>query len=91
MSAHLLSVIPIIVDRTTRGGQEVNAMEKAFLRISEVAEVIGAGKSLAYELVASGEIPSIWLAGRRSRRVPREALERWIAEQAKQADEVGSA
>lgn len=56
-------------------------MEKAFYRVSEVSEIIGLGKSLTYRLVAEGQIPSVWLAGCRSRRVPREALNRWIEQQ----------
>lgn len=56
-------------------------MEKAFLKISEVAEVIGLGKSMVYKLIADGHIPSVKLAGLTSRRVSRKALEAWIAEQ----------
>lgn len=56
-------------------------MEKAFLKISEVAEVIGLGKSMVYKLVGDGHIPSVKLAGLTSRRVSRKALEAWIAEQ----------
>jgi len=56
-------------------------MEKAFYRISEVAEIIGLGKSLTYKLVAEGRIPSVWLAGCRSRRISKVALEKWICEQ----------
>jgi len=56
-------------------------MEKAFYRISEVAEIIGLGKSLTYRLIASGEIPSVFLAGCRSRRVPVDQLKKWVADQ----------
>lgn len=56
-------------------------MEKAFYRIPEVAEIIGLGKSLTYKLVAEGQIPSVWLAGCRSRRVAAEELKKWIEEQ----------
>lgn len=59
-------------------------MEKAFYKISEVAEVIGLGKSLTYRLIASGDIPSVFLAGCRSRRVPVESLRKWVADQAKE-------
>jgi len=57
-------------------------MEKAFFRVPEVAEIIGLGKSLTYKLVAEGEIPSVMLAGCRSRRVARKDLQEWIAKQA---------
>lgn len=60
-------------------------MEKEFYRISEVAQILGIGKSLAYQLVASGEIPSVRLAGRRSVRIHRKALEDWIAKQVSMA------
>ena len=62
-------------------------MEKQFYRTSEVADVIGLGKSLTYKLIASGELPSVYLAGCRSRRVPVEALKKWIAEQGERVGE----
>ena len=62
-------------------------MDKAFYRISEVADIIGLGKSLTYRLVAEGRIPSVWLAGCRSRRVARPALVRWIEEQAQNPEQ----
>ena len=65
-------------------------MEKAFYRISEVAEIIGLGKSLTYRLIASGEIPSVFLAGCRSRRVPADSLRQWVAEQSKMVVNQGS-
>lgn len=61
-------------------------MEKMFYRVSEVAEVLGIGKSLAYRLLAEGKIKSIWLAGCRSRRVPLEALKQFIDEQSQAQD-----
>lgn len=57
-------------------------MERAFYKIQEVAEIIGLGKSMTYKLVADGHIPSVRLAGTKARRVSREALLRWIEEQA---------
>lgn len=56
-------------------------MEKAFYRINEVADIIGLGRSLTYRLIAEGKIPSVWLAGCRSRRVPAESLKKWIESQ----------
>jgi excisionase family DNA binding protein len=63
-------------------------MEKrrAFYRVSEVAEILAIGKSLAYRLVAEGKIPSVFIAGARTRRVPAAALERWIEEQVKEVE-----
>lgn len=59
-------------------------MEKAFYKINEVAEIIGLGKSLTYKLIQEGNIPSIYVAGCRSRRVPAGALKKWIADQESQ-------
>jgi excisionase family DNA binding protein len=62
---------------TTPDGAFGDEMERKLLRVTEVAEMLGIGRSKAYELVARGEIPSVWVAGR-CRRVPREALDRWL-------------
>jgi excisionase family DNA binding protein len=61
-------------------------MERAFFKVPEVAEIIGLGKSLTYRLVAEGQIPSVMLAGCRSRRVSSDALKAWIEAQ-KQKEE----
>lgn len=60
--------------------------ERAFYRISEVATMLGIGKSLAYRLVSEGKIPSVYLAGCRSRRVPAKALRQWIQVQESSED-----
>ena len=52
---------------------------RLLLRPTEVAESLGIGRSKAYELIASGAIPSIRLGG--SVRVPLGALRDWIARQ----------
>lgn len=51
-------------------------MEKALLKPSEVAQILGIGCSLTYELIARGEIPSIRLG--RCIRIPKLALDNWI-------------
>ena len=56
-------------------------MEKAFYRVNEVAEIIGLGRSMTYKLVHEGTIPSVRFLGMNSIRVPRKALEDWIAAQ----------
>jgi prophage regulatory protein len=53
-------------------------MEKLLLKISDVAKVINIGRSLSYELVTQGQIPSIRVG--RCLRVSSEALEQWIKE-----------
>jgi excisionase family DNA binding protein len=51
--------------------------EKLFLRISEVADLLGVSRSTAYDLVQRGQIASVRLEGRGGRgilRVPADAL-----------------
>jgi excisionase family DNA binding protein len=50
-----------------------------YLKVPEVAEVVRIARSRAYELVGSGEIPSIRIG--RSVRVSRKELDRWLEEQ----------
>ena len=54
-------------------------MDKLLLRQTEAAEAIGIGRSKVYELLASGELPSIRIGG--SVRVPVDALRQWIDHQ----------
>jgi excisionase family DNA binding protein len=49
------------------------------LRLTEVAELLSVSRTKVYELVASGEIPSLHLG--RSRRVPLRALREWVDQQ----------
>ena len=53
--------------------------EVRLLRLAAVAELLSISKTKAYELVASGEIPSVRLG--RSVRVPLKALREWVLEQ----------
>lgn len=62
-------------------------MEKLLLRPSEAAEAIGVGRSKAYALIASGELPSIKIGG--SVRVPLDALKQWIDGQLAERAEAG--
>ena len=52
--------------------------EPLLLRVDEVARALALGRTKVYELIASGELPSITIGA--ARRVPAEALGRWIAE-----------
>ena len=54
-------------------------MDKLLLRPTEAAEAIGIGRSKVYELLASGELPSIRIGC--SVRVPVDALRAWIDRQ----------
>ena len=60
-------------------------MEKLLLRPVEAAEAIGIGRSKVYELLASGELPSIRVGA--SVRVPLDALRAWIVRQLADAGE----
>jgi len=59
-------------------------MSKAFFTIKEVAEILGLGRGKTYELVSSGQIPSVLLGGR-SRRVPALGLQKFIDRQTRLA------
>jgi excisionase family DNA binding protein len=51
--------------------------DRLMLRPAEAADAIGVSRSKAYELIASGQIPSIRLGG--CVRIPVDALRAWIA------------
>ncbi len=53
-------------------------MEPLLLRPTEVATLLGLGRSTIFALLAAGELPVIRIG--RSVRVPRGALEHWIEE-----------
>ena len=54
--------------------------ERLLLTVEEAARRLGIGKTLAWELVWDGVLPSVRLG--RCVRVPLRALEEWIAETA---------
>ena len=53
-------------------------MEQLLVKPMSAAEAIGVGRSKMYEMLATGEIPSIRL-GPRSIRIPAHALREWLA------------
>ena len=57
----------------------MNEHRHEYLKVPEVAEVLRIARSRAYELVGSGEIPSIKIG--RSVRVSRRELDRWLEDQ----------
>ena len=62
-------------------------MDRLLLRPAEAAEAIGIGRSKVYELLASGDLPSIRIGG--VIRVPVTALHAWIERQlAARAEEI---
>ena len=54
-------------------------MDRLLLRPVEVSELLGIGRSRAYELISAGILPSIRIGS--SVRVPVESLRAWIAAQ----------
>ena len=57
----------------------MTCMDRLLLRPAETAAAIGIGRSKVYELLRSGELPSIRIGG--SVRVPVDALRAWIDRQ----------
>jgi len=60
------------------------AMEPLLLKAGEAAKLLGLGRSKVFAMLAVGELPVIRIG--RSVRVPRAALERWIAEHTQHAN-----
>jgi excisionase family DNA binding protein len=58
-------------------GREESSMRE-WLTLREMQEILGIGKTKAYELVATGDIPSVKIG--RSIRVSVRELERWLEE-----------
>ena len=58
-------------------------MEPLLLKAGDVAKLLGLGRSKVFAMLAIGELPVIRIG--RSVRVPRAALEDWIAEQTQHA------
>lgn len=62
--------------------------EPILLRATEVAAALGVGRATAYELMASGELPTVRIG--RAVRVPRAALERWVQARTNDGGEGGA-
>ena len=64
-------------DRTFASSQR-QLPERLLLRPSEAAELTGVSRTIAYQMIASGEWPKVTI-GNGSIRVPLEGLREWIA------------
>lgn len=64
-------------DRLDR--QSAGDVPRLLLRVDEAATATGISRAKLFELIASGEVPSIKVG--RSRRIPVDALRAWIAAQ----------
>ena len=62
-------------------GAEVVRHQRALLKVREVVQVLGIGRSTVYELMDSGTLESVRIG--KSRRVPTDALERFLADLAR--------
>ncbi len=60
------------------------ATERLLLTVEEAARRLGIGKTLAWELVWQGVLPSVRLG--RCVRIPLAALEEWIARRVREGD-----
>lgn len=56
--------------------------EQLLISVPEAARRLGIGKSKAWAMAQAGELPGVVRVGQRSVRVSKQALERWIDEQA---------
>ncbi len=63
-------------------------MEELLLKAGEVARLLGLGRSKVFAMLAVGELPVMRIG--RSVRVPRAALEHWIAEHTQHANGRGA-
>ena len=59
-------------------------MEPLLLKAGDVAKLLGLGRSKVFGMLAVGELPVVRIG--RSVRVPRAALERWVAEHTQDAN-----
>ncbi len=65
------------MDRTRRPHEQAPPVAKLLLRVEEVAQLLGIGRTRIYHLIASGELASVKIGG--SRRVPTAAVHRYVA------------
>jgi excisionase family DNA binding protein len=59
--------------------------DRLLLRGTEVAELLGCSRAMAYRMMQAGVIPVVRLRGKRAVRVPRQALISWIEKNTRQA------
>jgi excisionase family DNA binding protein len=71
------------IDGTSSADEGGPAVEPLVLKAGDVAKLLGLGRSKVFAMLALGELPVIRMG--RSVRVPRAALEDWIAEHTQDA------
>ena len=67
-----------VIELPRRRRGESSPQPRLLLRIEEVADMLGIGRSTVFEMVAAGELPVVRI--RRATRIPRDQLEEWIRE-----------
>jgi excisionase family DNA binding protein len=67
------------VDKNRHEEDEVDKQRHEYLKVPEVAEVLRIARGRTYELVGSGEIPSVRIG--LSVRVSRRELDKWLEKQ----------
>jgi excisionase family DNA binding protein len=58
--------------------------DRLLLRLPEVANLLGVGRSTVYELVQRGDLPAVHVG--RAVRIPSAALQRWVEQQTAEAE-----
>ncbi len=61
----------------TREREELELVQGGAMRIAEACRFAGVGRSLLYEEMAAGRLPFLKIGN--ARRIPRRALEEWLA------------
>ena len=64
---------------TVKDGSNMETTEREWLKVPQVAELLGLPKTRAYELIQQGELPAVRI-GERSIRINRVELERFLLE-----------
>jgi excisionase family DNA binding protein len=61
--------------------ESADRLEPLLLRAAEVAQLLAIGRSKVYEMMSTGELPTVRIGT--AVRVPAKALEEWVVQQAK--------
>lgn len=72
---------PVDIRRRTRGACHNGGMDKRFLTLPDVQEILNISSPQAYSLVRSGDLPAIQVGGRNQWRVEATELEAYIQRQ----------
>ena len=65
-------------------GPQESASQRLLLRVPEVAERLGIGRTKIYQMIATGELPTIHIG--RAVRVSASSLQKWVEEREQQGE-----